>query len=66
MQSLLARDDGSSDLHGTVSGSVQEGNHVRKIVMLQNLLSEMRAELEKANARLGRSVIENRWQGWKK
>jgi hypothetical protein len=59
MQSLLARDAGPSDIHGTVSGSVREGDHVREIVMLQNQLSEVRAELEKANARLARSAIDN-------
>jgi hypothetical protein len=59
MQSLLARDVGSSHIHGAVSGSFSEGNHVREIVMLQNQLSEMRAELEKANARLVRNAIEN-------
>jgi hypothetical protein len=47
MQSLLARDADPSDMHGTVSGSVREGDHEREIVMLQNQLSEMRAELEK-------------------
>jgi hypothetical protein len=44
MQSLLARDASPSDMHGTVSRSVREGDHVREIVMLQNKLSEMRAQ----------------------
>ena len=59
IQSLLARDAGSSHVHGAVSDSVSEGNRVRQIVMLQNQLSEMRAELDKANAILVRSAIEN-------